>query len=193
MGQPSMQNLILFNKPYGVLCQFRKNSGESTLADFIKIPAFYPAGRLDKDSEGLVLLTNDGRLQARIAEPRYKLAKNYWAQVEGEFDKPAAQALTRGVVLKDGITKPARITFLERAPLAERVPPVRFRKHIPTSWISITLMEGRNRQVRRMTAAVGFPTLRLFRSQVGDWQVGNLMPGEHKMINVRLPAGPKPR
>ncbi|HIG43534.1 MAG: pseudouridine synthase [bacterium] len=188
-----MQNLILFNKPFGVLCQFRKKNDESTLADFIKTPAFYPAGRLDKDSEGLVLLTNDGRLQARIAEPRYKLAKTYWVQVEGEFDESAARTLTGGVLLKDGITKPAQITFLDRPRLAERIPPVRFRKKIPTSWITITLTEGRNRQVRRMTAAVGFPTLRLFRSQIGDWKVGHLMPGEHKMINVRLPAMPKPR
>jgi len=188
-----MQNLILFNKPYGVLCQFRKNNDETTLADFIKTPAFYPAGRLDKDSEGLVLLTNDGRLQARIAEPRHKLAKTYWVQVEGEFDKSAAEALNGGVVLKDGITKPARITFLDRPPLAERIPPVRFRKHIPTSWITISLTEGRNRQGRRMTAAVGFPTLRLFRSQIGDWQVGHLKPGEHKMLSVRLPIEPKAR
>lgn len=188
-----MQNLILFNKPYGVLCQFRKKTDASTLADFIKTPAFYPAGRLDKDSEGLMLLTNDGRLQARIAEPRYKLAKTYWVQVEGEFDKSAAQALTGGVLLKDGITKPARITFLDHPPLAERIPPVRFRKHIPTSWITITLTEGRNRQVRRMTAAVGFPTLRLFRSQIGNWKVDHLMPGEHMMLSVRLPPVPKAR
>jgi 23S rRNA pseudouridine2457 synthase len=183
-----MFNLILFNKPYGVVCQFKKNKAEKTLADFIENPGFYPAGRLDKDSEGLVLLTNDGRLQARIAEPRFKLPKTYWVQVEGEITDDAISALAKGVELKDGWTKPARLHRLKNAPLAERNPPVRFRANIPTSWIALTLKEGRNRQVRRMTAKVGFPTLRLFRSSIGSWLADELKVGDCKLTRVNIPG-----
>ena len=176
-----MSGLILFNKPYGVLCQF---SGEQlTLANYIDQPGFYAAGRLDKDSEGLVLLTNDGKLQAQIANPRFKMEKEYWVQVEGNITPEAIHNLEKGVKLKDGWTKPAKVRLIS-APLPERTPPIRFRASIPTSWISMSIREGKNRQVRRMTAAVGFPTLRLYRHRIGDWEVAKLSPGEFRKINV---------
>ncbi|MFN3314182.1 MAG: rRNA large subunit pseudouridine synthase E [Hyphomonas sp.] len=171
--------LILFNKPYGILCQFTPDgSGRPTLADFISQPDVYPAGRLDHDSEGLLILTDDGRQQARITEPRHKLPKTYWAQVEGEPDAAALQALQQGVELKDGLTRPARARLIpEPDALWPRDPPIRVRKSVPDSWLELTLTEGRNRQVRRMTAAIGHPTLRLIRARIGDWTLDGLAPG----------------
>ncbi len=177
--------LILFNKPYGVLCQFSPERGgpeRQTLADFVAVPNVYPAGRLDTDSEGLLLLTDDGRLQARIADPRFKLAKTYLVQVEGEPDEAALEALRRGVRLKDGLTLPAEAERIADPALWPRDPPVRFRKSVPDCWISLTIREGRNRQVRRMTAAVGHPTLRLVRWRVGDWSLDGLAPGEWREV-----------
>lgn len=173
--------LILFNKPYGVLCQFtdeREGPSRPTLADFIKMPGVYPAGRLDTDSEGLLLLTDDGRLQARIADPRFKTPKTYLVQVEGEPDAAALDALRRGVKLKDGLTLPAEAERIDDPALWPRDPPVRFRKTVADCWIKLTIHEGRNRQVRRMTAAVGHPTLRLVRWSVGRWSLDGLAQGE---------------
>ncbi|MDE2595463.1 MAG: pseudouridine synthase [Sphingomonadales bacterium] len=175
-----MSRLILFNKPYGVLSQFTKGthgSPRATLSGFIDLPGVYPAGRLDQDSEGLLLLTDDGRLQARIADPRFKLAKTYLVQVEGEPTEAALAALRGGVVLKDGVTRPAEVAVIDPPALWPRDPPVRFRKTVPDSWLRLTIREGRNRQVRRMTATVGLPTLRLVRWAVGDWTLGDLEPG----------------
>lgn len=173
---------ILFNKPYGVLSQFtdRGTAGSPrlTLSDYIDLPGVYPAGRLDRDSEGLLVLTSDGRLQARIADPRHKLEKTYLVQVEGLPDDDALDALRRGVTLRDGPTRPARVRRIAPpAALWERDPPIRVRKSVPDSWIELRLREGRNRQVRRMTAHVGHPTLRLIRWQVGDWRLDGLAPG----------------
>ncbi|WP_299308000.1 pseudouridine synthase [uncultured Croceicoccus sp.] len=182
-----MARLILLNKPFGVQSQFSGGAGgdaRDTLASFVDVPGVYPAGRLDKDSEGLLLLTDDGRLQSRIAEPRYKLPKTYWAQVEGEPDDAALERLRRGVALKDGTTRPARAERMDPPAIWERVPPVRFRKTVPDRWIALTIAEGRNRQVRRMTAAVGHPTLRLVRWQVGEWTLDGLAPGEWREIAV---------
>ena len=176
-----MSGIILFNKPFGVLSQFtdeRQGPPRPTLARFIDAPGFYPAGRLDFDSEGLMVLTDDGRTQARIADPRFKLPKTYLAQVEGEPDGAALDALRRGVRLKDGPTAPARAERLAAPDVWPRDPPIRFRKSVPDTWLSLTITEGRNRQVRRMTAAVGHPTLRLIRWSVGDWSVDGLAPGE---------------
>lgn len=170
--------LILFNKPYGVLCQFSGGEGRPTLSDFIDVPGVYPAGRLDLDSEGLLLLTDEGALQARIADPRFKLPKTYLVQVEGEVDEAALAALRRGVRLKDGMTRPALAERIDAPALWPRDPPVRFRKTVPDCWLRLTIREGRNRQVRRMTAAVGHPTLRLVRWSVGDWTLDGLAPGE---------------
>lgn len=170
--------LILFNKPYGVLSQFTPEGRWRGLKDFIAIPDVYVAGRLDADSEGLLLLTNDGQLQARIADPRFKLEKTYWVQVEGEPDAAALEALRRGVQLRDGPTRPARARLMAPPPaLWERAPPVRVRQAIPTAWIELAIREGRNRQVRRMTAAVGFPTLRLIRAAIGPYGLEELAPG----------------
>ena len=176
-----MAGLILFNKPYGVLSQFtdeRQAAPRPTLADFITAPGFYPAGRLDFDSEGLLILCDDGRMQARIADPRFRLAKSYWVQVEGEPDDSALEALRRGVRLKDGVTRPAKVEMMDEPGLWPRDPPIRVRKSIPESWLRLTIHEGRNRQVRRMTAAIGHPTLRLVRWSVGDWALENLAPGQ---------------
>ena len=183
-----MPNLVLFNKPFDVLTQFRAVEGRSTLKDYIDEPGIYPAGRLDRDSEGLLLLTDNGRLQARISEPRFKLAKTYWVQVEGLITPEALTALRAGVVLKDGQTQPAQASLMDTAPLGPRQPPIRERKHIPTSWISLTITEGKNRQVRRMTAHVGFPTLRLYRYQIGEWTTENLRPGTYRHLQVKLPG-----
>lgn len=175
--------LILFNKPYRVLCQFRDNEGRATLADYIDVPGVYPAGRLDYDSEGLLLLTDDGKLQARMSEPRAKTPKIYWAQVEGTPTEQQLQQLLRGVELKDGEAKAVSARQIEEpAGLWEREPPIRYRASVPDSWLEITLTEGRNRQVRRMTAAVGLPTLRLIRYSVGPWNLDGLMPGESRLV-----------
>ena len=175
---PSPSRLICFNKPYGVLSQFTPEGRWRGLKDFIDIPGVYVAGRLDADSEGLLLLTNDGKEQARISDPRYKMEKTYWVQVEGEPDEVALAALRRGVRLNDGLTRPARASLMAppRA-LWERDPPVRFRQSIPTRWLELVIAEGRNRQVRRMTAAVGFPTLRLIRAAIGPYALDGLAPG----------------
>jgi 23S rRNA pseudouridine2457 synthase len=171
--------LILFNKPYDVLCQFTdEGSGRPTLADFIQVPGVYPAGRLDRDSEGLLLLTDDGRLQARIADPRFKLPKSYLVQVEGDVAEAALASLRQGVRLKDGMTRPAEAERIAAPALWPRDPPVRFRKTVPDCWIRLTIREGRNRQVRRMTAAIGHPTLRLVRWSIGDWTLDGVAPGE---------------
>lgn len=173
-----MARLILFNKPYGVLCQFRDDQGRPTLADYIRVPNVYPAGRLDQDSEGLVLLTDLGWLQHRIADPEHKLPKTYWVQVEGEPSREALQRLASGVRLRDGMTKRASVAVISPPHVWPRDPAIRVRLRIPTTWISITLVEGRNRQVRRMTAAVGYPTLRLIRWAIGQWDLGRLQPGQ---------------
>ncbi len=182
----AMAQLILFNKPYGVLTQFTdRENGRATLADYLDLPGVYAAGRLDRDSEGLLLLTDHGPLNAQIAHPKYKKPKTYLVQVDGEPTDKALDALRNGVELKDGMTLPAKVRRIaEPANLWERNPPVRYRKEIPTSWIELTITEGRNRQVRRMTAAVGFPTLRLIRHSIGDWTLDGLAPGEWKIIDV---------
>lgn len=176
-----MPRLILFNKPYGVLSQFTDrgtDTARATLSDFLTMPDVYPAGRLDRDSEGLLLLTDDGRLQARIADPRFKLPKTYLVQVEGIPDATRLEALRQGVVLNDGPTRPAEVTSIDDPALWPRDPPVRFRKSVPDRWLRVTIREGRNRQVRRMTAAIGHPTLRLVRWQIGDWTLEDIAPGE---------------
>ncbi|MGB6008855.1 pseudouridine synthase [Castellaniella sp.] len=181
---PGRPRLLVLNKPFGVLTQFSDDQGRATLKDFVDVPDVYPAGRLDRDSEGLLLLTNDGRLQARIADPRYKMAKTYWVQVEGQPTDDQLQRLRTGVVLKDGPTLPAQARRLAEPSLWPRDPPVRFRKSIPTAWLEITIHEGRNRQVRRMTAAVGLPTLRLVRTAIGPWELEGLQPGAWREVEA---------
>ncbi len=180
--------LIAFNKPFGVICQFRAVDGRRTLAEYIDLPNVYPAGRLDTDSEGLLLLTDDGGLQARIANPRHKLAKTYWVQVEGLPTETALATLRAGIDLGDFVTKPAGAKLIdEPAHLWPRDPPIRYRAKIPTAWIELALCEGKNRQVRRMTARVGFPTLRLVRAAVGSVRLDGLAPGEWHEIDSRTP------
>jgi 23S rRNA pseudouridine2457 synthase len=177
--------LIALNKPFGVICKFSPEPGRRTLADFVPVPNVYPAGRLDTDSEGLLLLTDDGPLQARIAHPRHKLAKIYWAQVEGVPTATALTALRHGVDVGDFVTAPAGARLIEEpAELWPRDPPIRFRAKIPTSWLELTLYEGKNRQVRRMTARVGFPTLRLVRAAIGNVVLGDLRPGQWRELGA---------
>lgn len=188
-----MARIILFNKPYGVLSQFTPEDGHASLKDYITLPGFYAAGRLDADSEGLLILTDDGSLQHRLAHPRHKQPKTYWAQVEGLPDELALQQLRRGVDLGDFVTQPAQARLIpEPEHLWPRDPPIRFRKNIPTAWIELVLVEGKNRQVRRMTAKVGFPTLRLVRWQIGDWHVAAIPPGAWQLQDVAQ-AGQKLR
>ena len=180
----SMTNLILFNKPFGVLSQFTDHDNRPTLADFISVPNVYAAGRLDRDSEGLLLLTDGGNLQQSISDPKNKMEKTYCAQVEGIISTEAIRLLQKGITLNDGPTQPASAIIIDEPMLWERVPPVRERKNIPTSWLELTISEGRNRQVRRMTAAVGFPTLRLVRVKIGPWIMEDLKPGEFEQVQL---------
>lgn len=173
-----MAKIILFNKPYGVLSQFTDPNNRETLAKYISLPDIYAAGRLDADSEGLLVLTNAPQLRHKIMDPKFKLEKSYWVQVEGIPTNEALKKLTEGVVLKDGLTRPAVANIIEEPTIWSRDPPVRFRAAIPTTWLEIRIKEGRNRQIRRMTAAVGFPTLRLIRFAIGQWQLDDLKPGE---------------
>ena len=192
-----MSRLILFNKPYGVLCQFSPDGTHPTLKDFIAIPDVYPAGRLDTDSEGLLILTDDGALQHRISDPKHKLPKTYWAQVEGIPDQAALALLQNGLDLGDFVTRPAQARLIAQPEyLWPRVPPIRIRQHIPTSWLEITIAEGKNRQVRRMTAKVGYPTLRLIRYAIGSYTLEGLVPGTWReeiktaSISNQTPAPP---
>jgi 23S rRNA pseudouridine2457 synthase len=182
-----MSRILLFNKPYNVICQFSHDGLHSTLADYIALPDFYPAGRLDTDSEGLLVLTDDGKLQHRITDPEHKLPKTYWVQVEGVPDEAALAQLRHGVSLKDGVTRPAEARLMdEPAGLWPRNPPIRERKNISVSWLELTIREGKNRQVRRMTAAVGYPTLRLIRYRIGEWTLDKLESGVWREVRNLL-------
>lgn len=182
-----MAKLVLLNKPFNVLSQFTDSRGRPTLADCVDLPGVYPAGRLDMDSEGLLLLTDDGKLQQWISNPRNKQAKHYWVQVEGKPNAQALQTLAQGVQLKDGMTRPARARTVIEPAIWERSPAVRYRAQQPTSWLELVIYEGRNRQVRRMTAAVGHPTLRLIRHRIGNWSLGALLPGQYSVEELHLP------
>ena len=186
-----MSSLILLNKPYGVMCQFSDSRGRPTLAELVPVPDVYPAGRLDADSEGLVVLTDDGELQHRITDPRHKLPKTYWVQVDGVPTREALESLRRGVRLKDGVTRPARARAIAEPALWPRDPPIRQRREIPTRWLEMTLREGRNRQIRRMTAEVGCPTLRLVRVSVGPFALKGLLPGQWREAPVPRELAPR--
>lgn len=177
-----MTQLILFNKPYGIVTQFSGDSPDQTLASFIKMPGFYAAGRLDKNSEGLLLLTNDGSLQHQLTHPKFNKKKYYWVQVEGVPSEEQLQPLRKGLILKDISFLPAEVHLINEPPLWPRNPPIRVRQSIPTSWLEIILREGKNHQVRKMTAAIGYPTLRLVRHKIGEWTLGELQPGEYKIV-----------
>jgi 23S rRNA pseudouridine2457 synthase len=181
---PEERKVLIFNKPYDTLSQFTDGDGRRTLADYIPVKGVYAAGRLDRDSEGLMVLTNDGILQARLTQPKSKSPKTYWVQVEGRPEDADLDKLRKGVELKDGMTLPAEVKIIPEPDIWERTPPVRFRATIPTTWLSITIIEGRNRQVRRMTANIGFPTLRLIRCSMGNIQLDNLAPGEWREIEL---------
>lgn len=182
-----MARLILFNKPYQVISQFSDSEGKQTLADYINIKGVYPAGRLDFDSEGLLLLTDDGLLQHRISDPKHKSYKTYWVQIEGIPTAESIKQLSNGVELKDGKTRPAKVKLIDEPNLWQRHPPIRQRSNDVTSWLEIQIMEGKNRQVRRMTAAIGHPTLRLVRVSIGQWHLEQLKPGEFKELSVHMP------
>ncbi len=179
---PENQKIVLFNKPFDVLCQFTDDQKRKTLADFIDVKDVYAAGRLDKDSEGLLLLTNDGKLQHKIASPKFKAPKTYWVQVEGIPSKESIIQLQNGVELKDGMTRKAKVRIIDAPDVWPRTPPIRERASIPTTWLEIIITEGKNRQVRRMTAHIGHPTLRLIRYAIGEWTLGQLANGEYKIL-----------
>ncbi|KTD20404.1 pseudouridine synthase [Legionella lansingensis] len=181
-----MANILLFNKPFGVLCQFTGEEGEKTLADYIDRPNFYAAGRLDKNSEGLVLLTDDGTLQHQLSHPKFNKQKYYWVQVEGQPTDKDLKPFQQGLAIKDTRFLPAKVKIIAEPTLWPRIPPVRFRKTIPTTWLDIVLREGKNHQIRRMTAAIGFPTLRLVRYRIANWSLGELHPGDYRLISTTI-------
>ncbi|MBE9398823.1 pseudouridine synthase [Pontibacterium sp. N1Y112] len=186
-----MSNVLLFNKPFHVLSQFTDSEGRDTLANYVKEKGVYAAGRLDYDSEGLLLLTDDGNVQHQLAHPKFKMEKTYWVQVEGEIDEDALLKLRLGVELKDGMTRPAKAQCIKEPDIWPRHPPIRERRNQPTSWVEIKITEGRNRQVRRMTAAVGFPTLRLIRYAIGNWTLNGIELGTYRSEQINLPAPKK--